>query len=304
MRGWREAAAFAALTVIWGTTWAAIRVGLQGIPPLTGVSIRFLIAGTLLLVIALARGVPLGRTARERWLWLSNGLATFVVPYGVIYWAEQWVPSGLASILFATFPLWIVAIGRWALPGERPGWRRLAGVVAGFLGVAVIFSEDFSRLGGEGVRVPAAILVLAAGVSASGSVALRRWAGGISPISLAAVPMLGTGLVTGAAALALERGRPLELGAAPVLATVYLAVFGSALTFTIYFWLLARRTAIASSLVSYTAPLVAVALGTSVLGEPFTARVGLGGLLVLSGVAGALGGRSVPARRDPPAAVR
>lgn len=281
---------FGALTLIWGTTWGAIRIGLEGFPPLTGVSVRFLIAGALLLAIAFARRVPLGRSRRERWLWLVNGMTTFVVSYSVVYWAEQWVPSGLASILFATFPLWVVLIGRWALPAERPGWWRLAGVVAGFLGVAVIFSEDFERLGGEGVRLPAAVLVLGAGVSASGSVALRRWAGAISPISLAAVPMLFTGVVTGLAALALERDRAVAISIAPVLATVYLAVFGSAVSFTLYFWLLARRTAIATSLVSYTAPLVAVSLGTLALDEPFTLRIALGGLLVLGGVAGALRG--------------
>jgi drug/metabolite transporter (DMT)-like permease len=304
IRGWREAAAFVALTVIWGTTWAAIRIGLGGFPPLTGVSVRFLIAGALLLAVALARRVPLGRTQRERWLWLANGLATFAVPYGVVYWAEQWVPSGLASILFATFPLWVVLIGRWALPDERPDWRRLTGVVVGFVGVAVIFSEDFGRLGLEGVRLPAAALVLGAGISASGSVTLKRWAGTTSPLSLAAVPMLGTGVITGLMAAAVERGRAVELAPAPVLATVYLAVFGSAVTFTIYFWLLARRTAVAASLVSYTAPLVAVALGTFALGEPFTPRVALGGLLVLAGVASALRRSGGPPRGERLAAVR
>src|SRR5512141_1915316 len=102
----REIAAFLALTAIWGTTWAAIRVGLTGIPPLAGLAARFLLAGSILLAVAAARGVPLGRSAAERRLWWVNGLATFLVPYSVIYWAEQWVPSGLSSVLFSTFPLW------------------------------------------------------------------------------------------------------------------------------------------------------------------------------------------------------
>jgi drug/metabolite transporter (DMT)-like permease len=177
-------------------------------------------------------------------------------------------------------------------------------VAAGFVGVAVIFSEDFGRLGLDGVRLPAAALVLGAGISASGSVTLKRWAGTISPLSLAAVPMLGTGVITGLMAAAAERGRAVELAPAPVLATVYLAVFGSAVTFTLYFWLLARRTAVAASLVSYTAPLVAVALGTFALGEPFTPRVALGGLLVLGGVASALRRSGGAPRGERLAAVR
>ncbi len=284
----REAAVFLLLTLIWGTTWAAIRLGLDGIPPLTGVAARFALAGAILWVVARMRRVALGGTAIERRLWVYNACATFIIPYGVIYWAEQRVPSGLASILFATFPLWTVLIGRWVLPGERPSRGRLLSVVVGFVGVAVIFSEDFERLGGSEVRLRGAALLGAAAVSASGSLAVKRWGAGISPFSAAAVPMLITGLVTGGAALLFEQGQPLDLGIRPVLATLYLAVFGSAVTFTLYFWLLARRTAVAASLISYTAPVVAVLIGTWVFAEPLTLRVGLGAGLVLSGVALAL----------------
>jgi drug/metabolite transporter (DMT)-like permease len=291
----REVAAFVALTAIWGTTWAAIRVGLTGIPPLAGLAARFLLAGAILLAIAVARGVPLGRSALERRLWWVNGLATFLVPYTVIYWAEQWVPSGLSSVLFSTFPLWVVVLGLWILPHERASGARRAGVALGFLGVAVLFSEDFTRLGGLHVRLPAAVLVAGAAVSASGSLAMRRWGGGVSPLSLTAIPMLGTGLATGLGALWLERDRPWNFGPAAVAATVYLALFGSAVTFTIYFWLLKRRTAMTASLVSYTAPVVAVAVGTLAFDEPFTLRSAIGAVLVLAGVAAALaGGR--PAR--------
>jgi drug/metabolite transporter (DMT)-like permease len=283
-----EAGAFAALTLVWGTTWAAIRVALGGVPPLTGIAARFLIAGLLLLGLARWRGIRLGVTAIERRLWLLNTFATFVVPYGIIYWAEQWVPSGLASVLFATFPLWVVLVGRWVLPGERPGAGRLLGVVLGFAGVALIFSEDFDRLGGAAVRLPAAVLLVGAAISASASVAIRRWGAGISPVSLAAVPMTLTGFLVGGLAALTERHRPLDLSAAPVAATLYLAIFGSAFTFSVYFWLLSRRSAVVASLVAYTAPVVAVAVGLAFLDEPFTARVAIGAALVLAGVAGAL----------------
>ena len=291
-----EAGAFAALTLVWGTTWAAIRISLEGIPPLTGIAARFLLAGLLLLALARWRGVRLGASPVERRLWALNTVATFAVPYGIIYWAEQWVPSGLASVLFATFPLWIVVFGRWILPGERPDARRLLGVALGFAGVALIFSEDFERLGGSEVRWPAAVLLGGAAISASASVAIRRWGAGISPFSLASVPMLLTGVLVGGLAAAVERDRPLELSAGPVAATLYLAVFGSALTFSLYFWLLARRSAVVASLVSYTAPVVAVAVGLLLLDEPFTARVGVGAALVLTGVAGALRGPRVGVR--------
>lgn len=276
---------FAVLTLIWGTTWAAIRVALEGIPPLTGVAVRFAFAGAVLLIVARARGLVLGRDPIERRLWVVNAVCTFAGSYGIVYWAEQWVPSGLAAVLFATMPIWVVLLGWLLLPGERVGPGRLAAVLIGFAGVAVIFSEDFGRLGGVEVRRAAAILLAAPLVSALGAVCLRRWGKGISPISLGAVPMLMTGAGLGLVAAVVERGRPVVWSPAPWLATLYLALFGSALTFSLYFWLLARQSALFSSLISYTVPVVAVGVGWLAFREPVTPRLALGGALVLAGVA-------------------
>ena len=120
---------FIVLTLIWGTTWAIIRVGLEGIPPFTGVALRFAIAGAVLLVLARRAGIPLGRMRTERRLWIVNAVLSFCVSYGVVYWAEQWLPSGLASVLFATFPLWVALLAHLALPAERLGRGLTKGVV-------------------------------------------------------------------------------------------------------------------------------------------------------------------------------
>ncbi len=287
-----DAGVFALLTLIWGTTWAAIRVALDGIPPLTGVAVRFALAGAVLLVLVRARGIALGRTRIERRLWWVNAATTFAGSYSLVYWAEQWVPSGLAAVLFATFPIWVVLLGRILLPAERVSSARVAAVLLGFAGVAVIFSEDFSRLGGADVRRASLVMLAAPLLSALGSVCLRRWGSGISPLSLAAVPMLLTGGALGLVAAATERGQPLLWTPAPWLATLYLSLFGSALTFTLYFWLLARRSALFSSLISYTVPVIAVLIGWLFLDEPVTGRVLAGGGLVLLGVG--LGGAAAP----------
>ena len=255
---WKEIAVFAVLTVIWGTTWAAIRITLEGIPPVTGVAIRFALAGLVLVAIGHLRGVRFGRLPGEARLWVINAATTFAGSYGIVYWGEQWVPSGLAAILFATLPLWIVILGHFLLPGERGGGRRFAGVLLGFAGVAIVFSEDFDKLGGEQVFFASMVFLLAPLVSALGSLSVKRWGSAISPFSVAGVPMLMTGGAMGLLALVIERHRPvapmLGAGAAagPWLATLYLALFGSALTFSLYFWLLARRSAVAASLISYT----------------------------------------------------
>lgn len=279
-----DAGVFALLTLIWGTTWAAIRVALVGIPPITGVAVRFALAGVVLLGVARLRGVRLGRTPLERRLWWVNAATTFAGSYSIVYWAEQWVPSGLAAVLFATFPIWVVLLGYLLLPAERVGAGRLVAVLVGFAGVALIFSEDFAKLGGGEVRRAAAIMLAAPLLSALGSVCLRRWGAGVSPLSLAAVPMLLTGAALGGVAAVAERGQALSWSPAPWLATLYLSLFGSALTFTLYFALLSRRSALFSALISYTVPVVAVVVGWLFLDEPVTGRVLAGGLLVLVGV--------------------
>lgn len=285
---WKEIAVFAVLTVVWGTTWAAIRIGLEGIPPVTGVAIRFALAGLVLVVIGWLRGVRFGRLPGEVRLWLINAATTFAGSYGIVYWGEQWVPSGLAAILFATLPLWVVCLGHFLLPGERGGGRSFGGVLLGFAGVALVFSEDFAKFGGAQVLFASLIFLLAPLVSAVGSVSVKRWGKGISPFSIAGVPMLMTGGAMGVLAFVVERGRPLLSPlAAPDswLATLYLALFGSSLTFTLYFWLLARRSAVAASLISYTVPICAVIVGWLAFAEPVTWRLVAGGGVVLAGVA-------------------
>ena len=315
----REIGVFTLLTVIWGTTWAAIRISLEGIPPVTGVAIRFALAGLVLVAIGHLRGVRFGRLPGEARLWVVNAATTFAGSYGIVYWGEQWVPSGLAAVLFATLPLWIVSLGHFLLPGERGGLRRWSGVLFGFAGVAIIFSEDFSKLGGPKVLFASMIFLLAPFVSALGSLSVKRWGGAISPFSVAGVPMLMTGGAMGILALIVERDRAiapiLGAGAAvgPWLATLYLALFGSALTFSLYFWLLARRSAVAASLISYTVPICAVVVGWLMFDEPVTWRLLGGGGVVLCGVAATLwpgGGRSaaqapgVVPQRDKDAALR
>jgi len=275
----------AALVLIWGTTWAAIRVGLQGIPPLTGVALRFTIAGLALLALVPVFKVRLGATRRERLLWLCNAFFTFCVSYSILYWAEQWVPSGLAAVLFATFPLIVALLAHFLLPGERLTWAAGFGILVGFAGVAVIFSEDFRTLLGPQVVTAATVLLLCPLCSAIGSVAVKKWGGGIHPLSTAAVPMLLCGLVIGPLSRLTDAGRPVHFTGPATLALLYLALIGSALPFTLYFWLLKHNSATRMSLINYAVPIVAVIVGHFAFDEPVTLRVALGAALVIVGTA-------------------
>lgn len=281
----RLAAAFVLLTAIWGTTWAAIRLGLEGLPPFTGVSLRFLVAGALLLALVPVFGVRFSWSRREVGLWIANGGLAFSASYTVVYWAEQYIPSGLAAVLFASYPLFVAGLAHLALPAEKLSARAAGGVLLGFAGVAVIFSDDLRALGGEDTRAVALLFLVSPVVSAIATVAVKRWGAGIHPLSLTAVPMLLTGIVVGVLALLFERQTALVFDLRSLGALVYLAVPGSAVTFTVYYWMLAHAPATRVALIAYTIPIVAVVVGALAFDEPVRARLLVGGALVLAGVA-------------------
>ena len=276
--------ALSLLILIWGTTWAAIRIGLAGLPPLTGVAVRFTIAAMVLIGVAGWKKWPLGSGARTRALWLVNATFSFSISYGVVYWAEQWVPSGLAAVLFSTFPLFVAVMAHVWLPGERLRPISGLGIVFGFLGVLLIFSEDLSSLSGSRTRFAALVFLVSPFVSAIANVVIKRFGAGIHPMSLTAVPMAMTAGIMGALAAAVEQGRDIALDLASGMALLYLSIFGTSVTFFLYFWLLDRLPATRLSLITYGVPIVAITVGTLFLGEPFTGRMLLGTGAVLGGV--------------------
>jgi drug/metabolite transporter (DMT)-like permease len=281
----RLVGAFLLLTSIWGTTWAAIRLGLEGLPPFTGVALRFLVAGTILLALVPVFGVRFRGNRRELALWAMNGGLAFTGSYVVVYWSEQYIPSGLAAVLFATYPLFVAGLAHFVLPGESLSPGALGGLLLGFAGVVLIFSDDLRALGGPNVRAAALVMLASPLVSAVATVAVKRWGGELHPLSLTAVPMLLTAVVVGGLALTFERHVELVFDARSVGALLYLSVVGSAVTFTVYYWMLAHAPATRVALIAYTIPIVAVAVGAALFGEPVRARVVAGGVLVLMGVA-------------------
>jgi drug/metabolite transporter (DMT)-like permease len=249
------------------------------------VALRFVIASAALLALTPVLGVKLGGSQIERRLWLANALLTFAIPYSVLYWAEQWVPSGLASVIFATFPLLTALIAHFVLPEERLTVGKMGGILIGFAGIAVIFSEDFQALGGPQVAKAGAVLLLSPLCASFGGVMVKRWGKGVHPLSIAAVPMGITALLLGPIAWLWESTREMTFDTPSVLALLYLAIIGSAVPFTLYFWLLKHQNATSIAMINYATPIIAVAVGTLFLREPFTIRILAGVALVVIGVA-------------------
>lgn len=282
------------MVAIWGTTWAVIRVGLQGAPPFAGLGLRFLLAGAVLFCLGVLLGVPSQRGRRLYRLWVIETVFGFSITYGVVYWAEQVVPSGLASVLFSTFPLFVALLAHLWLPNEPLRLASLLGIAVALGGVAVLFSDDFS-LPNEGARWVAVAFFASPIAAAVAHVLMKRWGSGVHPVNLVTVPMLATGGLMALASIWLEAGRPLVLDAVSVSAIVYLAIPGSVVTFTLYYWTLDRVPATRLSLITLAIPVVAVGVGALFLDEPLSGRTGAGAALVLLGVGLALRGTTVSA---------
>jgi drug/metabolite transporter (DMT)-like permease len=286
-RGLVGAAAVAAMCLIWGSTWLVIREGLRDLPPFTSAGVRFVVAGAAMTLIApLVRRLEGGRPP-PAWLWIVVGLTNFATSFGIVYWCETRLPSGLVSVLWSVFPLLMAVAGHFLLPGERLRVVHAAGFVSGFAGVALLFATDLGTLG-AGARLAAALLLVSPVVSTVGTALIKRFGRDVSGSLLNRNAMLLGALVLLLLAVLVERRAPVRWSARALLSVGYLALVGTCTTFTLYFWMLRHVAASRMSLISYVVPAVALGLGWLFGGEPVRAHTLAGAALIVGGVALAL----------------
>lgn len=280
-------AAFAAVYIVWGSTYLAIRYAVETIPPFLMVGTRFLVSGVLLYGWARLRGAP--HPTRLQWRDAAiTGVLLLCCGNGAISWAEQRVPSGLAALLVAVVPLWMVVID-WVRPrGERPTTTVILGVVVGLGGLVVLVGPG--ELTGHGTvdATAAIILVLASLAWAAGSVYNRYG-------SLPDSPAMSTGLqmVSGSVVLIAMGAFTGEIPALQIhhispaswVGWIYLVTFGGLVGFTAYIYLLQAVTPAKASTYAYVNPVVAVFLGWAIAGEPVTSQTLLAAAIILGGVA-------------------
>lgn len=278
--------AFAAVYVIWGSTYLAIRFAVETMPPFTMASIRFLVAGAVM--FAVARWRERVRLTASDWLRaLVVGALLLACGNGAVVWGQQTVPSGVAALIVASMPLWMVVLD-WLRPkGRLPNARTIAGVVLGFAGVAVLIGPE--AIGGHGVPRVGAIVILLGSVSwAAGSIYSKRTPHPARPLTGTATQMLCGGAVLAAMALIAREPGQLDLAAISlrsVLALAYLVVFGSIVAFTAYLWLLAVAAPARVSTYAYVNPVIAVLLGWALAGERLDARIGIAAAVIVAAVA-------------------
>jgi len=278
----KMALAFAAIYIIWGSTYLAIRYAVETIPPLVTASIRHTIAGAILLAWAWARGF---RPTREHWVsGLIVGALFFLIGHGTLHWAEQYVGSGLAALLIATEPMFILVLA-WTMGQQRISRISALGLALGVVGVAMLTGAELTT---KGSSLPGLLAVLVGSLAWSAGVV-------ISPRLKLPTDALGrTALPTicGAVMLLAAAGLTGEFHAThwasvslkSILGLAYLIVFGSVVAFTAYTWLLQRCPPALVATHTYANPVVAVLLGWLLASEPLTMRVVVSSVAILGAI--------------------
>ena len=280
-------AAFAAVYLIWGSTFLAILYAIDTLPPFLMATVRFLVAGTLL--YAWSRTHAQRPPTRREWqAALVIGALLLLGGNGAVVWAEQLVPSGDAALLVAGTPCWMVLLD-WLWQGSRrPGARTALGLILGFGGIALLVGP--SAFGTDTPVHPAGALVLILGSLswATGSIYSRR-----APSPPGSLMATGMQMLMGSMALLLagtvtgewSRLDLANVSLASILALIYLIVFGAIIGYSAYVWLLRVSTPARVSTYAFVNPLVAVVLGWSIAGEEFTLRMGFAAVVIITGVA-------------------
>jgi drug/metabolite transporter (DMT)-like permease len=277
-------AGIVAVSLIWGSTWLAIKLGLEAMPPFLSAGMRFAIAAGILAALSWGRGIPLPRGGRTHAGLLALGFLNFVVNYGAVYWGEQYVSSGLTAVLFATYPLFVLLIAHATIGSERITPRKAVGVLLGFAGVFVIFRSDLA-LADPRAALAAAVILVSPVASALTSVGIKKWGHDLHPYTLTALPMAYGAVALTAIGLTFEDARAIEWTLAAVGSLAFLSLFGSVIAFVLYYRLLKVVSVSLLALVSYAFPIVAVVLGWLVLGERLAGSTLLGAAAVLAGIA-------------------
>jgi drug/metabolite transporter (DMT)-like permease len=269
------------LVLIWSSTWVAIKIGLEDVPPLLSAGTRFAIAGVGLLLLARAMGRRMRTDAK---LAAILALLPFAATYGLIYWGEQYVPSGLAAVLFGVMPLYSASIASVALDNEPLSPRLIAGIAVAISGLALAFGESLALGDAKWALLAATACAIAPLAAAIGNVSIKRRGGRLDPIVLNGWAMLGGGALLLATSAPIEDWGTAALTANSVGSIAYLAVIGSAVPFVTLTRLLRELPAVTMSYITLLLPFGALAFGAALYDERVTPAAVGGAALVASGL--------------------
>jgi drug/metabolite transporter (DMT)-like permease len=277
------ASGYILICLLWGSTWLVIRIGLDSLTPLLAAGTRFLFAGIFIYAMMKIKKVSIQTDSLSIRLYLMMGFLSFVIPFGLVYWAEQFIASGLTSVLFAVFPFLVILFSRIAIPSETIGIYKIIGTILGFAGIFLIFSDDLSIDISSDFWAMIAILVSAV-MQAGIAVTMKKHGGHLNPLSMNLMPVLIAGVVMIPLGFMFEDTASVVIDGKAVFSVLYLAFFGTLVTFTTYYWLMKRINVVILSLSAFITPIVAIVLGWLILDESLSGRDLIGTILVLIGI--------------------
>lgn len=271
--------------LVGSSSWLAVKVGLQFLPPFTFAGLRFVAATiTLLPIVILSHS----RFPRDQASWIAMlSLTAFqiTIPFGLQFWAQQYITSGLTAVMFSTTSVFVVILAHFLINDERITGLKAVGEVTSFTGIVIIFWRDIASLQTVQLSLYGEVAMLAAAASAAlATVIGKLCANKIDPSVNTFVQLLIGAGVLSAIGLMKESSSVLNLTATAIATILYLAICGTAFAFVALYWLLKKMSATSISLLAFISPIIALLLGWILLGEALNVNTAIGTVLILVGV--------------------
>jgi drug/metabolite transporter (DMT)-like permease len=273
------------LSIIWGTTWVAIKVSLEGIPPFMGAAVRFMIAVLLLFIYSQFKRTSLKLNKSDFKMLFISAILLYTLDYGLIYWGEQYLDAGVTSIFFATMPLFITIFSNFIFKNEIFNWMKFSGVILGFGGVLIIFYDqllitNFSLM----VSIAVLAIIASAASAALATIIVKKYLNHVNSVPLTLHQIVWGVISLLAISLAAGEMHHIQINTRVAIAVIYLGAFGSAVAFVMFYWLLKKASAISLSFIVYITPIVAIISDWFFFGETIAMKTVIGMLLIFSGI--------------------
>ncbi len=266
----------------WGSTWLMIRIGLETMTPFLSAGVRFVVASVLVFLIMKVKKINLQKDSFSIKIYFLLALFSFVIPFGLVYWAEQFIPSGLASILFGIYPFVVIILSYILIKEQSTDLYQILGAVLGFIGLIIIFSDDLSF--NSNMLLGMTAVVLSAAMQGFIAVYLKKNAKQLNPLSMNLIPLFLAGILLIIFSVLFEDYLNNKFTITAISSILYLAVLGTVMAFTTYYWLLKRINVVILSLSAFITPIIAVLLGWIILKEKLSIVQINGSAIVLAGI--------------------
>lgn len=285
MKNITKSLALVFLCLSWGVNWVAIKVSLEGFPPMTSAAVRFLLATVAMLVYVKWKRIPIAVTNKEFKFLAITALLVYALDYGMIFWGSQYLTAGVTSIFFSTFAIFTAVFSNFIFKNESFSWKKTSGLIVGLAGIFVIFYDQLAITQFDKMVVMASTAVITAAIcAAAATVMVKKFMADMDPVKLTFHQTWMGAFFLLLWALMLENPMKSQVTTKMVLVMLYMAVVASAAAFIIYYRLLKDMSAVSLSFIIYVIPIVALLADFIFLGEVLEIRSFIGMMIIFSGI--------------------